>query len=68
MQVDVYEKASRVGGMTYTMWDTAPLVDHNVDRTSQVLVKDMHVPMLNRLQTHNTSISSHLSLTMRSNT
>ena len=54
--------------MTYTMWDTAPLVDHNVDKTSQVLVKDMHVHMLNRLQTHNTSISSHLSLTMRNNT
>lgn len=37
VQVDVYEKASRVGGMTYTFWDTAPLVDHNVDKTNQVL-------------------------------
>lgn len=37
VQVDVYEKASRVGGMTYTEWDTAPLVDHNVDKTNQVL-------------------------------
>lgn len=43
MQVDVYEKASRVGGMTYTMWDTAPLIDHNVDKTSQVVG---HEPVL----------------------
>ena len=46
MQVDVYEKASRVGGMTYTMWDTAPLVDHNVDKTSQVLYGVRHDAML----------------------
>ncbi|KAL3142554.1 hypothetical protein ABBQ38_002876 [Trebouxia sp. C0009 RCD-2024] len=37
-RVDVYEKASRVGGMTYTKWDTAPLVDHNVAKTCQIKV------------------------------
>ena len=33
-QVTVYEKDTRVGGMTYTKWDTAPAVDHNVLTTA----------------------------------
>ena len=37
VQVTVYEKDRRVGGMTYTKWDTAPAVDHNSLTPPEVL-------------------------------
>lgn len=37
-KVTVYEKDVRVGGMTYTKWDTAPAVDHNALHPPEIRV------------------------------
>ncbi|KAL0051111.1 hypothetical protein WJX82_002242 [Trebouxia sp. C0006] len=37
-KVTLYEKDVRIGGMTYTKWDTAPAVDHNNVKPPEIKV------------------------------
>ncbi|KAL0031608.1 hypothetical protein WJX77_009640, partial [Trebouxia sp. C0004] len=37
-KVTLYEKDVRIGGMTYTKWDTAPAVDHNILNPPEIKV------------------------------